>query len=141
MMIKKIAFICTGNSARSQMAEGFGRYYAKKLNKNIKVFSAGANPAGYVNPYAVKVMKEKGIDISKNFSKSLNEIPLNEIDYIITLCGDAKENCPVIHKAETFHWGLPDPAKIEGSEEAKLKVFREIRDEIENKILNFFKLI
>lgn len=123
------------------MAEGFGRYYAKKLNKNIKVFSAGANPVGYVNPYAIKVMEEKGIDISKNFSKSLNEIPLNEIDYIITLCGDAKENCPVIYKAKTFYWGLPDPAKVEGSEETKLKVFREIRNEIENKILDFFKLL
>ncbi|WP_293448297.1 arsenate reductase ArsC [Persephonella sp.] len=132
----KIGFICTENSARSQMAEGFGRFYAKKLGKDIEVYSAGSDPSGYVHPLAIKVMAEKGIDISKNRSKSLEEIPLNELDFVITLCGDAAENCPVIPGAKTIHWGLPDPAKAEGTEEEKLQVFREIRDKIEEKVKN-----
>ncbi|WP_457635992.1 arsenate reductase ArsC [Persephonella sp.] len=132
----KIGFICTGNSARSQMAEGFGKYYAKKLGKDIEVYSAGSDPSGYVHPLAVKVTAEKGIDISKNRSKSLKEIPLNELDYVITLCGDAAENCPVVVGAKTIHWGLPDPAKAEGTKEEKLKAFREIRDKIEEKVKN-----
>ncbi|WP_456464136.1 arsenate reductase ArsC [Persephonella sp.] len=135
-MAIKIGFICTGNSARSQMAEGFGKYYVKKLGKDIQVYSAGSDPSGYVHPLAVKVAAEKGIDISKNRSKSLKEIPLNELDYVITLCGDASENCPVVVGAKTIHWGLPDPAKAEGTEEEKLKAFREIRDKIEEKVKN-----
>jgi arsenate reductase len=79
-------------------------------------------------------MAEKGIDISKNKSKSLEDIPINELDYVITLCGDAAENCPVVPGANTIHWGLPDPAKVEGKEEEKLKVFREIRDKIEKRV-------
>ncbi len=135
----KIGFICTGNSARSQIAEGFGKYYAKRLCKDIEVHSAGSNPSGYVHPLAIEVMKEKGIDISKNKSKSLEDIPLNELDYIITLCGDAAENCPVVPNANTIHWGLPDPAKAKGNEEEKLKTFREIRDEIEKRVIKLIK--
>lgn len=138
-MSVKIGFICTGNSARSQMAEGFGNYYSKKLGKNIKVYSAGSNPSGYVHPIAIKVMAEKGIDISKNKSKSLEEIPLNELNYIITLCSDAEEKCPIIPNANTQHWRLSDPAKASGTEEDKLKVFREIRDEIEIKVKKFIQ--
>ncbi len=133
-MTIKIGFICTGNSARSQMAEGFGRHYAKKLGKDVEVYSAGSNPSRYIHPLAIKVMAEKRIDISNNRSKSLNEIPLNELDYVITLCGDAAENCPVVPGANTQHWGLPDPAKAEGTEEEKLQVFRHIRDEIEERV-------
>ncbi|GAB6072122.1 arsenate reductase ArsC [Venenivibrio stagnispumantis] len=133
-MAVKIGFICTGNSARSQMAEGFGKYYAEKLNKDVEVYSAGSNPSGYVHPLAIKVMAEKGIDISQNKSKSLDDIPLRELDYVITLCGDAAESCPVIPGANTQHWGLPDPARAEGSEEEKLEVFRQIRDKIEEKV-------
>jgi len=133
-MAVKIGFICTGNSARSQMAEGFGKYYAEKLNKDVEVYSAGSNPSGYVHPLAIKVMAEKGIDISQNKSKSLDDIPLRELDYVITLCGDAAESCPVIPGANTQHWGLPDPAKAKGSEEEKLEVFRQIRDKIEEKV-------
>ncbi len=135
----KIGFICTGNSARSQIAEGFGKYYAKKLDKDVEIYSAGSKPSGYVHPLAVEVMKEKGIDISKNKSKSLEDIPLNELDYVITLCGDAAENCPVIPNANTIHWGLPDPAKAEGSKEEKLKTFRQIRDEIEKRVREFIE--
>ena len=130
----KIGFICTGNSARSQMAEGFGRYYTKKFGKNIEVYSAGSNPSGYIHPLAIRVMAEKGIDICKNKSKSLDKIPLNELDYVITLCGDAEENCPVVPNANTQHWRLPDPAKVKGTEEEKLQFFREIRDEVERKV-------
>ncbi|SNZ08418.1 arsenate reductase [Persephonella hydrogeniphila] len=133
-MSVKIGFICTGNSARSQMAEGFGKYYAEKLGKDIKVYSAGSNPSGYVHPLAIKVMAEKGIDISKNKSKSLDKIPLSELNYVITLCGDAAETCPVIPGANTQHWGLPDPAKAEGTEEEKIRIFREIRDKIEDRV-------
>ncbi len=133
-MTIKIGFICTGNSARSQMAEGFGKYYSQKLGKDVEVYSAGSNPSGYVHPLAVKVMAEKGIDISQNSSKSLDDIPLKELDYVITLCGDAAENCPVVPNANTQHWGLPDPARAKGTEEEKLEVFRNIRDEIEKKV-------
>jgi Protein-tyrosine-phosphatase len=88
----KIAFICTGNSARSQMAEGFAKYFAKIYNKNIEIYSAGSNPTGYVHPFAIKVMKEISIDISNQYSKSLNEIPYKELNLVITVCGDAKEH-------------------------------------------------
>ncbi|MBK3332525.1 arsenate reductase ArsC [Persephonella atlantica] len=137
----KIGFICTGNSARSQIAEGFGKYYVEKFGKDIEVYSAGSNPSKYVHPLAIKVMKEKGIDISHHKSKSLEEIPLNELDYVITLCGDAAENCPVVPHANTQHWGLPDPAKAKGTEEEKIKVFRDIRDIIEEKVKNLIKNI
>ncbi len=129
-----IGFICTGNSARSQIAEGFGKYYAKKSGKDIKVYSAGSSPSGYIHPFAIRVMAEKEIDISKHISKSLEEIPLDSLDYIITLCNDAAENCPVVSNVKIIHWGLPDPAKAEGTEEEKLKVFRDIRDKIEKKV-------
>ncbi len=128
----KVAFICTGNSARSQMAEGFARYYAERLGKDVEVYSAGSSPSGYVHPLAVKVMEEKGIDISKNRSKHLEEIPLSELDYAVTLCDDAAESCPVIPGANTIHWGLPDPAKEK--EEERLEAFRRIRDEIESRV-------
>ena len=130
----KIGFICTGNSARSQMAEGFGKFYAEKLEKNVEIFSAGSDPAGYIHPLAVKVMAEKGIDISKQRSKSLEEIPLNQLDLIVTLCGDAAERCPAVPGTKTFHWNLPDPARAEGTEEERLKVFRQVRDEIEERV-------
>jgi len=116
------------------MAEGFGKFYARKLEKNIEVFSAGSDPAGYVHPLAVKVMAEKGIDISKQRSKSLEEIPLSKLDFVITLCGDAAERCPAVTGAKTFHWNLPDPARAEGTEEERLKVFRQVRDEIEERV-------
>ncbi|SMO68080.1 arsenate reductase [Balnearium lithotrophicum] len=126
----KIGFICTGNSARSQMAEGFAKYYAKKLGKNVEVYSAGSSPAGYVHPLAVEVMREIGIDISKQKSKSLEEIPLNKLDLTVTLCGDAAENCPIVPRANVQHWRLFDPVRVEGTIEEKLKAFREVRNEV-----------
>lgn len=135
----KIGFICTGNSARSQMSEGFGKYYAKKYKKNIDIYSAGSRPSGYVHPMAIEVMAEKGIDILANTSKHINDIPVNELDYVITLCGDAAEECPVVPGANTQHWGLPDPAKAIGTQEEQLASFRKIRDEIGSRIDNLIK--
>ncbi len=130
----KIGFICTGNSTRSQIAEGFGKFYAEKLGKEVEVFSAGSEPAGYIHPLAVKVMAEKGIDISDQRSKSLEEIPFSKLNFVITLCGDAAERCPVVPGAKTIHWGLPDPAKASGTENERLEVFRQVRDEIEKRV-------
>lgn len=136
----KIGFICTGNSARSQMAEGFGRYFASVYGKDVEVYSAGSNPSGYVHPKAIEVMKEVGIDISGNYSKGLEEIPIYELDYIITLCGDAAESCPIVPGANTQHWGLPDPAKVIGpTEDAKLNAFRKVRDQIREKVEELIK--
>ena len=136
----KIAFICTGNSIRSQMAEGYAKFFAKKYGKNIEVYSAGSNPSGYIHPKAIEVMKEDGIDISDQYSKHINEIPINQMDYIITLCGDAAETCPVVPGANTQHWGLPDPTRVIGlTEDAKLNAFRNVRDEIKKRVEQLIK--
>ncbi len=133
----KVLFLCTGNSCRSQMAEGI----ANAIGKNkIIAFSAGLNPAGFVHPKAVSVMKEVGIDISNYKSKSIDENILTQVDYVITLCGDAEETCPMTPpKIKRLHWGLPDPAKATGTEEEVLRVFRSVRDEIKTRILNLLQ--
>ncbi|WP_448583351.1 arsenate reductase ArsC [Thermocrinis sp.] len=130
----RIAFICTGNSARSQMAEGFAKHFAKLYGKDIEIYSAGSNPAPFVNPLAIKAMAEVGINISSQYPKSLKDIPYDKLDLVITLCDDAAENCPFVPGARMEHWGLPDPAKAEGSEEEKLEFFRKIRDELERRV-------
>ncbi|KRK64811.1 protein-tyrosine-phosphatase [Companilactobacillus tucceti DSM 20183] len=128
--MKKIYFICTGNSCRSQMAEGFG----KKYLTDFEVRSAGVETHG-LNPKAVKVMAEKGIDISDNTSDLIDIDYFNSCDLVVTLCGDARDRCPVIPKnVKHLHWGLMDPAKAEGSEDEILDVFRKVRDEIEIKV-------
>jgi len=133
----KIMFLCTGNSCRSQMAEGIANFFGKGI---IKAYSAGLNPAGYVHPYAVKVMSEIGIDISHYTSKSIDEELLKEMDMVITLCGDAYETCPMTPpNIKKLHWGLPDPAKATGSEEEILNVFRSVRDEIKKRIENLIE--
>lgn len=131
----KIGFICTGNSARSQMAEGFGKYFALLYGKDIEIYSAGSNPSGYVHPKAIEVMREVGIDISDQYSKSLKDIPLNDLSYVITLCDDAAQECPVVPAANVQHWGLPDPAKVIGkTQQEKLDAFRQVRDKIRDKV-------
>ncbi len=130
----KIAFICTGNTARSQIAEGFARYYARLLGKELEVYSAGARPETRVNQFAIRVMEEIGVDMSFARPKGLEEIPLKEMDLIITLCDSAKETCPYVPGARIEHWGLPDPASFIGDEEETLRVFRTIRDEIERRV-------
>ena len=139
----KIIFLCTGNSARSQMAEGFAEDLKEKVyeDKDLVILSAGVSPKP-VNPLSIKVMAEKGIDLTGHKSKSLDDIDLTNADYIITLCGDAKDNCPYVGaKTKNLHWDLLDPANAEGSEEEKLNFFRKIRDEIEIRIKDFLKTI
>jgi arsenate reductase len=135
----KIGFICTGNSARSQMAEAYAKYFAKLYGKQVEIYSAGSQPAERVNPYAIRVMEEEGIDMSAHYPKSIEDIPYQELDVVITLCRDAKETCPVVPGARMEHWGLPDPAKHEGSEEEKLEFFRKIRDEIKRRVEELIK--
>ncbi len=107
---------------------------ARLYNLEVEIYSAGSKPAPSVNPLAVKVMAEDGIDISSHRPKSLEEIPFSELDLVITLCGDAKETCPYVPSQRREHWGLPDPAKAEGPEEEKLAVFRKVRDEIKARV-------
>jgi len=128
---KRVLFLCTGNSARSQMAEGFLRHMA---GDRFEVFSAGVKPT-QVNPLAIKVMAEAGVDISKHRSKSAMEFIGQQFDYIITVCDNAKQTCPVFPgKHKKIHWDLEDPAEAQGSEEERIVVFRTIRDEIRKKI-------
>jgi len=131
---KGILFLCTGNSCRSQMAEGFAR---KILPKDVKIFSAGLEPKG-VHPMAIKVMQEVGIDVSHQKSKNISEIPIHEISTVVTLCGDAAERCPIfLGKVKRVHWALEDPAKARGSEEEITKAFRKVRDKIKSYIINY----
>ncbi len=124
----KIAFICTGNSARSQMAEGLARHLAKLKGKELEVFSAGSQPAGYVHSLAIKVMAEKGIDISSQRSKSIDDIPIKEADLVITLCDGAKDYCPAVPGTRKQHWAIPDPAG------RGVDAFRWVRDELTKRI-------
>lgn len=120
------------------MAEGMANYYGRG---KIEAFSAGLNPSS-VNPYAISVMQEIGIDISKHRSKSIEEFKGMEFDFIITLCESAKQNCPFFPgKARRLHWDLKDPASATGKEEEILKEFRKCRDIIKNKILDLIREI
>ncbi|MCX7704897.1 MAG: arsenate reductase ArsC [bacterium] len=129
--MKKILFLCTGNSCRSQMAEGLVNHYGKG---KIEAFSAGLNPS-FVNPYAIEVMKEIGIDIAGQRSKGLEEFYGREFDYIITLCENAKQNCPFFPgRAKRLHWDIKDPAVATGSRQQILEEFRKCRDLIKDNI-------
>ena len=132
---KKIMIICTGNSIRSQIAEGF----FKKYINNWEIKSAGINPQS-VNPLAIKVMREKKIDISNQKSKNLDQFLNYKFDYIITVCDNARENCPYFPGgADYIHWSFPDPDIFIGNEEDKINEFRKVRDAIEKKILSFIQ--
>jgi len=133
----KILILCTGNSCRSQMAEGF----LKSFNKKLRVYSAGTEPTLKVHPKAIQVMKELGIDLSKNKPKSVSQFLTEEFDFVITVCGDAKENCPIFSGkvTHTKHIGFKDPAKIMGLEEKVLYEFRKIRDKIKQDFFLFYK--
>lgn len=125
--MKKIYFICTGNSCRSQMAEGFAK---KAFSNEWQVESAGIEAHG-VNPLAIKVMAEVGIDLSKNKSKIIDNDFLNDCDVVVTLCGDAKDRCPMTPPSvKKIHWPLEDPAQATGSEVERMVVFRQVRDQI-----------
>lgn len=126
-MKKKVLFICTHNSARSQMAEGLLR---AMYSGRFEAFSAGTQPAG-VNPFTVKAMAELGIDISSHRSKSVKDFLEMEFDYVITVCDHAKETCPVfLGGKEYIHKSFEDPSGIEGTEGEKMAAFRRVRDEI-----------
>jgi len=128
---KNILFLCTGNSCRSQMAEGFARRLAVN---GRRIYSAGTEPKP-LHPLTVEVMKEAGIDISNQSSKGLDAVPLDSVDLLITLCGDAAETCPAVPiDARRDHWPLPDPALARGDEEHIRKVFRDVRDTIRARV-------
>jgi arsenate reductase len=132
----KALFLCTANSCRSQMAEGLINHF---LGDKIAAFSAGTE-ATYVNPTAIEVMKEIGIDISKHQSKDLTAFDGQIFDYVITLCGNVNETCPLyIGGTKKTHIGFNDPAKARGTKEEVLSEFRRVRDEIKEKITAFFQ--
>ena len=126
-------FLCTGNSARSQMGEAFLRHYA---SDRFEAYSAGLDPKG-MNPLTVKVMSEIGLDISGQASKSVTEyLGKQLIQVLVTVCDHAEKNCPTTWPGinKKMHWSFEDPAAVEGSEEEKLQKFREVRDQIDQKI-------
>ena len=131
---KRILILCTGNSARSQMAEGLLRHLA---GDRFDVASAGVSPT-QVRPEAITAMREMGIDISQHRSKSVDEFSGQPFDYVITVCDNANEQCPVFPgTTERIHWSFDDPAMAEGDEQARLAVFRRVRDEIRDRLRTF----
>jgi arsenate reductase len=123
-----VLILCTGNSCRSHIAEGILRRAAGDL---FEVHSAGSKPAGYVHPKAIEVMKEIGIDISAHTSKHLNEFLGQQIDTVITVCGNADEACPIFPgQMNRYHWGFIDPARVKGTNEEILNAFRSVRNQI-----------
>jgi arsenate reductase len=133
-MSVKVLILCTGNSARSQMAEGLLR---QSGGSKYEVYSAGIEPS-LVKPEAIAVMQEIGIDISGHRSKSVDEFLGQEFDYVITVCDNAKEHCPIFPgKAKRIHWSFDDPSTAEGDEATRLAVFARVRDEIREKLNDF----
>lgn len=133
-MKQKILVLCTGNSCRSQMAEGYFRHLA---GDRFEVTSAGLEP-NMVNPKAIQVMQEDGVDISHHSSKDVDQFVGQHFDYIITVCDNAKERCPFVPgQAERIHWSFEDPAAAKGTEAEILAVFRKARDQIKNRIKVF----
>lgn len=135
----KILVICTGNTCRSQMAEGFLR----SLDPKLEVYSAGTIAEGKVNPYAVMAMREIGIDISKHQPESVSKYLDKAFDYVITVCDGAKEACPVFtgDVKKHLHIGFDDPAGAKGPEEEVMPVYQKVRDQIRKEFLQFYKTI
>ncbi len=135
---KRVLILCTGNSARSQMAEGLLRHDA---GDRFEVESAGTRP-GTVRPEAVAAMRELGIDISQQRSKHVDEFEGQQFDYVITVCDNAKESCPVFPASVTrLHHSFDDPAEYEGPEEERLRLFRRVRDELRTYLSEFVRRI
>ncbi|HNP88667.1 MAG TPA: arsenate reductase ArsC [Kouleothrix sp.] len=127
-MKHRVLILCTANSARSQMAEGLLRALA---GDRFEVYSAGTR-ATQVNPFAIQAMQQRGIDISSQRSKALTEYLTQPFEYVITVCDNAAENCPIFPgPAARIHWGFPDPAAVEGSDAERLAAFASVRDAIE----------
>ncbi len=135
-MKKRILILCTGNSCRSQMAEGF----LKSFDNNLEVFSAGTKPAEKINPFAVKAMKEIGIDISAGIAENVDKYLDQSFDYVITVCDNAKETCPVFigDVKHRLHIGFDDPADAVGSEEEVMPIYHRVRDEIKREFYEFY---
>lgn len=134
-MRPKVLFLCTGNSARSQMAEGYLRH---ALPDQYEALSAGIEPKG-LNPLAVEAMREIGIDISAHTSKDVVSLLGQPIPYVVTVCDNAKEHCPIFPGTWKFlHWSFDDPAAVEGTHDQKLAAFRKVRDQIVERIQREF---
>lgn len=135
-MKKRILFLCTGNSCRSQMAEGWARHLQ---GDHFDIWSAGVEKHG-LNPFAVKVMKEAGVDISKHYSKTIDQLKDTEFDYVVTVCGNADRSCPVFPaKTKVIHHGFDDPPQLASSaqgEQEVLKHYRRVRDEIRDFVVS-----
>lgn len=135
-MKKRVLFLCTGNSARSQMAEGHLRHLA---GDRFEVFSAGTHPVG-LNPKAVAAMKEIGIEIFSHRSKSVDELAGQEFDYVITVCDSARESCPIFPGgANRLHYSFQDPAAARGTADEQMQVFRRVRDAIGTTLREFLR--
>jgi arsenate reductase len=129
----RILVLCTGNAARSQIAEGLFRTHG---NDVVQVYSAGTHPAGFVHPLAIETMKERGIDISQQKSKSLRYFEQQRFDFVITVCDDAQLECPLFPGTyEQLHWSTPDPSFYPGSESERRDAFRRTIDSLLNQIL------
>jgi arsenate reductase len=132
--MKNVLVLCTGNSCRSQIAEGYLRFFG---GDKANMYSAGIETHG-VNPKAIEIMKRDGIDISKHTSNNINEYLDIDFDYVITVCDNAKESCPYFPtKAVKLHHNFPDPAKAKGTDEEVMEQFREVREMIREYIKNF----
>lgn len=133
----RVLFVCTGNSARSQMAEGWLRHLSAG---RVEAASAGTEPRG-LHPLAVRVMAERGVDISRQRSKHLSEVQGIRFDWVVTVCDRARQSCPVFPGARTVHWDLPDPAEARGSEEEVAEAFRRVRDELARRVAELLALL
>jgi arsenate reductase len=137
MSKRRVLFLCTGNSCRSQMAEGLVNHY---MGDKWEAFSAGTRPSGYVHPLAVRAMAELGIDISSYRTKSVDEYRDVAFDRVITVCDHAARNCPAwLGEGIVKHIGFPDPAAAEGSEEERLAIFRHVRDGLRDQIFAYLE--
>lgn len=132
----KVLILCTGNSCRSKMAEGFLKSF-----DGLEVYSAGTQPAAEVHPRAIQVMKELGFDLSSHIPQKVDDYLSDPFDYVITVCDDARESCPVFlgEVKHRLHIGFEDPARAVGSDEEVLEVFRKVRDQIREKMGEFYE--
>lgn len=139
MSKRRVLFLCTGNSARSQMGEGLVNHF---LGDRWEAVSAGTAPTGYVHPLAVQALAELGIDISAQRSKSADEFRDTDLDVVITVCSGAAEDCPVwLGNGSKKHIGFPDPAAVTGSEEEQLDVFRQVRAGLRERVFGYLEQV
>ncbi len=139
MSRRRVLILCTGNSCRSHMAEGLVNYYRGDA---WEAFSAGTEPSGYVHPMAIAAMAEVDIDISNHTSKSTGQFRNVPLDWVITVCDDAAEKCPIwLGQGQKMHIPFPDPAKATGDEAVRMAVFRQVRDAIREEVLAFLESV